>query len=237
MKDWQECRNSIGRFDSILVDLRKVGFSIITGLLTAGSFLGFLGIGSKDSAVPPPGVNGAVFIAIMVLVAALYSVDTNFQVLLIGAVQRAQKIESLTYPRIEITKHLSDIARVSKVHYVTLFLYLVLLLVSAGLGLMATGAVNPSEIELMPALYSVGISGVVAVIAWVAFWHSYRWKAVAGATGLWITLSVAALLALSVWTSPNVNVALWVIGSGTLLALFIQFYWIYVDKQVGLTQG
>src|SRR5579872_5083994 len=41
-KDWQECRTTTGRLDGTLEKLRKVGFSLITGLLTAGSFLNFL---------------------------------------------------------------------------------------------------------------------------------------------------------------------------------------------------
>jgi len=38
-EEWKICRETIDRFDGILVDLRKYGFSILTGLTTAGSFL------------------------------------------------------------------------------------------------------------------------------------------------------------------------------------------------------
>lgn len=82
-EDWKECRATIGRFDMILEDLRKVGFFLITGLLTAGAFLNFLGVQTTQG-VPAPlsDVRAAVFIAIMVLVATLFSVDTYYQVLL-----------------------------------------------------------------------------------------------------------------------------------------------------------
>jgi hypothetical protein len=39
-KEWQECRTAIGRLDSTLVDLRKYGFGLASGLLTAGGVLG-----------------------------------------------------------------------------------------------------------------------------------------------------------------------------------------------------
>jgi hypothetical protein len=38
-QEWQKCRETADRLDGILVDLRKYGFTILTGLTTAGSFL------------------------------------------------------------------------------------------------------------------------------------------------------------------------------------------------------
>ena len=40
-EEWKSCRETVSKFDSTLIDLRKYGFTIITSLLTAGSFLGF----------------------------------------------------------------------------------------------------------------------------------------------------------------------------------------------------
>lgn len=37
--EWNECRCSIARFDTIIVDIRKYGFTLITGPLTADAFL------------------------------------------------------------------------------------------------------------------------------------------------------------------------------------------------------
>ena len=36
--EWKECRATIGRFDTILVDLRKVGFSFITAIVSGATF-------------------------------------------------------------------------------------------------------------------------------------------------------------------------------------------------------
>src|SRR5207247_1278256 len=89
-KEWSECRSSIGRFDVILVDLRKIGFSLITALLSASAFLGFLGIQTAPTgAAPPIEVRTAVFVTIMGLIAALFFVDNYFETLLSGAVDRA----------------------------------------------------------------------------------------------------------------------------------------------------
>ncbi|HEX9413988.1 MAG TPA: hypothetical protein VF916_10840, partial [Ktedonobacterales bacterium] len=38
LKEWAECRATIGRLDTILEDLRKIGFSLVTALLTANAF-------------------------------------------------------------------------------------------------------------------------------------------------------------------------------------------------------
>src|SRR5947209_11264699 len=37
--EWKECRATIDRFDKLLVDLRKTGFGIITGLVAAATYL------------------------------------------------------------------------------------------------------------------------------------------------------------------------------------------------------
>lgn len=102
LEEWKECRATIGRLDQILEDLRKFGFSIITGLLTAGAFLG--------NSTTSPDLSAAVFITVMVLVAALFSVDTYYQVLLSGAVEYAVDLEHQTLP-IKVTTHLSNYAR------------------------------------------------------------------------------------------------------------------------------
>ncbi len=40
-KEWEECFDQVDKFDGYLIDARKYGFTLITGLTTAGSFLGF----------------------------------------------------------------------------------------------------------------------------------------------------------------------------------------------------
>jgi hypothetical protein len=125
-KDWEECRNSMGRFDTILVDLRKLGFSLITGLLTAGTLVGFLGFSTgSDSQAPPVEVRAAVFLSIMVLVAALFTLDAYYQVLLSAAAERGLDLEQ-TFPGVKLTGYLCRNATASQSTFVTVLLYIVL---------------------------------------------------------------------------------------------------------------
>ena len=114
LKEWAECRATVGRLDTILVDLRKLGFSFITALLTASAFLSFLGVPTKDVPAPPLVARVAPFIVIMFLIAALFSVDNYYEVLLSGAVERALDLETETDPPIRLTKYVGINALLSK---------------------------------------------------------------------------------------------------------------------------
>jgi hypothetical protein len=88
LEEWKECRSTIARFDQVIVDVRKYGFSIITGLLTADTFL-FVkipGLSSWEKA--------GVSLVMTVLIFALFTVDRCYEILLRGAVQRAEEIEN-----------------------------------------------------------------------------------------------------------------------------------------------
>ena len=84
-KEWKVCRSTTDKLDGILVDLRKYGFSFLTGLTTAGSFLGF--------ASPQQNIQIGVIIVTMVLVVVLYWLDNYYQKLLFGSVFRGRFLE------------------------------------------------------------------------------------------------------------------------------------------------
>src|SRR5919198_5006052 len=84
-EEWKSCRDTADRFDEILHDLRKYGFSILTGLTTAGSFLGFAG--------PSKVLQIGVIVVTMVLIMVLYWLDIYYQSLLFGASFRARFLE------------------------------------------------------------------------------------------------------------------------------------------------
>ena len=75
-EEWKRCRDTCDRFDNYQLDLRKYGFTLITGILTAGSFLGFAG--------PTKGIQSAVIIVTMILVVVLFWLDTYYQSLIYG---------------------------------------------------------------------------------------------------------------------------------------------------------
>ena len=99
LEEWKECRQSIDRFDKIIVDLRKYGFSLVTGLLTAVSFL-FIGIHDLS----PIGKVG-ISVLMMLLIYALFIVDRYHEVFLRCAAKRAEIIEGLL--KFGLTKEIS----------------------------------------------------------------------------------------------------------------------------------
>src|SRR5262249_40500649 len=99
--EWAECRATIGRYDNILSDLRKFGFSLISGLITASALFGI----SKTS----PEERGAGFFGVAALIVVLFLVDTYYQTLLSSAVERALDLEAaLLGSEVEITHYQSN---------------------------------------------------------------------------------------------------------------------------------
>src|SRR5262249_43753093 len=87
--EWKESRATSDRFDKLLVDLRKVGFSFVTAILSGATFF-FI----QDPTKPvPDSVKFATFSFILVLVLVLYVIDHVHQVMLQTAVNRAQTLE------------------------------------------------------------------------------------------------------------------------------------------------
>ncbi len=124
--EWQECRATIGRFDSIVVDLRKYGFSLITALLGASAFISF------SSASLDPAT--AAFVLIMALITILFFIDVYYTSLMNGAAERALDLEAVL-PAHKITKYLSDNAHRVKTITVTLYTYLALQFAALLIGL------------------------------------------------------------------------------------------------------
>jgi hypothetical protein len=86
-QEWTVARKTVDGFDKILVDLRKFGFSFITGLLTAQSLLG---AGTPTSAQ----VLYAAIAATIGLIVVLYWMDRLYETMLYGAVYTATKLEN-----------------------------------------------------------------------------------------------------------------------------------------------
>ena len=84
-EEWKSCRETVAKFDNTLIDLRKYGFTIITSLLTAGSFLGFN--------APTASLQVGVIIVTMTLIVILYWMDIYYQNLLVGSILRTNFLE------------------------------------------------------------------------------------------------------------------------------------------------
>jgi hypothetical protein len=87
--EWKECRATIGRFDGLLVDLRKTGFGFVTAIVSGATFF-FVYDPTKP--LPERG-KFAVFTIIMVLTLTLYLIDRVHQIMTQQAVDLACSLE------------------------------------------------------------------------------------------------------------------------------------------------
>ena len=88
--EWQECRATIGRFDTLLVDLRKTGFGFVTLIVSGATYL--FSQSPQSGEIPESG-KFAVFTVITALILLLYIIDRVHQILLQEAVNRAIQLE------------------------------------------------------------------------------------------------------------------------------------------------
>ncbi len=237
-KEWSECRTTIGRLDTILADLRKFGFSLVTTLLTASGIVATLKGGGALA-----GGTAAAFVSIMVLVAALFAVDTYYQVLLRAAVERAIVLEAQER-RLDLSRNLKVEADGSAASFVTVGLYLLLLATAAGLGLLAAGGLGLG-------LWAQGPSGLARLVATgLAPTSGKLWLAVVAAVALvtpwtrrgprWLPRTLASILAVGVFGGPvgiawlasaraRGGAAAWILFLATFLAVGMTIYWVWVQ--------
>lgn len=93
VQEWQECRNTIGRFDGYLLQLRLLGFSVFTVLFTVVSAISQITIGGKAIDIS----SESILIALLTLslfVAAIYILDRYYERMLLVSVLRASELES-----------------------------------------------------------------------------------------------------------------------------------------------
>jgi len=103
LEEWKKCRDVLKEFDERIHDLRKYGFSFLTALLTAESFLipGYLN-GSADK-ILPDSIKLAVLGVTLLLIIALRLIERNYQLFIKCAAQRSRIIErSINFELTEI---------------------------------------------------------------------------------------------------------------------------------------
>jgi len=132
-EEWKVCRDTNEKLDNILVDLRKYGFSFLTGLTTAGSFLGF--------ASPQQYIQIGVIIVTMVLTVVLYWLDSYYQKLLFGSVLRGRFLEIFKNNR-GLTNYISGLYGSGHVGGILHSLYIGFLIALFVLGLFAINFLN-----------------------------------------------------------------------------------------------
>jgi hypothetical protein len=143
-KEWEQCRQRIEAVDGTLADLRKFGFSLITGLLAGTGLVGGAA-GLLGASKPLPQGVVAVLIAInCILVFVLYVVDRYYVVIQQGAVQRAVDIERALNLRLSLA--IAGVARDDRVwRYASILQYGLFILASLALGLALTFGRPPTS--------------------------------------------------------------------------------------------
>jgi hypothetical protein len=131
-KEWEECLDQMDKFDGYLIDARKYGFTLITGLTTASSFLGF-----SDAA---KSIQLGVIIVTLVLVFVLYLIDTYYQNLLNRMLLRAKRIEEVNIKGRELAHYLSKIYNEGVMSYMIFGVYVGFVLALDVLGYYAISA-------------------------------------------------------------------------------------------------
>lgn len=105
-KEWESCRDVLGKFDDRIHDLRKIGFTFLTALLTAQSLL----IPSNVGTTPlPSAIKLTVMVATLLLVVTLRLLEKNYELFQKAAATRAMILERTL--NIEVTETISDRSR------------------------------------------------------------------------------------------------------------------------------
>ncbi|MEW5922684.1 MAG: hypothetical protein AB1746_01715 [Candidatus Zixiibacteriota bacterium] len=140
MKEWEECRKTIERFDKTVIDLRKYGFTLITTLITAGTYFF-----AKSETIAPLEKAAASFV-ITVLIFALYTIDRCNENFIRGAVKRAEQIEDKL--EMGLSKSISIYSKRAETDTRGILLY-ILFVISSAIPVMAgTDPDNPHSIRL-----------------------------------------------------------------------------------------
>jgi len=132
IEEWKEARSTIARFDSNVFDLRKYGFTFITGLLTADGFLSTK-LGNSDTS---HGIIQATILANVILTMVLQFYENTYLYWQKAAIIRSELIEKKL--NIELTENISFLGKRTKTKYFGFVLYGVLILSNLVLSLFLT---------------------------------------------------------------------------------------------------
>ena len=84
-QEWKACNEAISKLDTILIDIRRYGFSVATGLTTAGAVL------TQFTQFQP--LQLVLVFATMALIDVLYWLDVYYQTVLSAVILRTQVLE------------------------------------------------------------------------------------------------------------------------------------------------
>jgi hypothetical protein len=144
MKEWDKAREVLKDYDTRLHELRKYGFSFVTALLTAGSFItqaissslseSTSGTTSVETSAPIPGIfNLGVFVVTLMLIVALHLLDRNYRAYQQAAYNRAKVLERKL--NLELSETIEEKHGRDKIDRHVWYVYVIFIVVVAGLGI------------------------------------------------------------------------------------------------------
>jgi hypothetical protein len=160
LEEWKGARATLQFFDDKLHDLRKHGFSFLTGLFAAGSILSeIVPEATSGSAITPEKVKLGVFIVTLMLIVALHLLDRNYRLFQQAAFTRAMVLERKL--NLELSEAISMRHRSSKISSSVLAVYF---LFAGGVALLGGFILYPdwSLIRWLGAALIVAVAFIIA---------------------------------------------------------------------------
>ena len=139
--EWQECRQTMARFDGILSDTRKYGFTLVTVLLTANALV---------TTANPVVDRTAASIVVMALLLVLYLIESYYNALLRATASRAIALEG---NHDHISGRLSVVASRPQVKFLVSAVYVLFVIVAGGIAFVADVTVTPVAVGGIVALF------------------------------------------------------------------------------------
>jgi hypothetical protein len=151
LEEWKKARAVLEFFDDKLHDLRKVGFTFVTTLLTAE---GILIPRATDGDIPVQ-IKFAVFLVTLLLILALHLIDQNYRVYQRAANMRAGILERRL--NLELSDTITDRYRAEDIKTRVWLLYIVFIVSVLFLG----------WVSLYPNwIYIVGLGAIAGIATW-----------------------------------------------------------------------
>ena len=160
MEEWQAARDVLAQYDGYLHDIRKYGFSFVTGLLTVDALLG----------AAEPEFKLAALVGTMALIVILFVIDRNYRVFLAAANLRATLLERRSPP--ELSQAITRVYETQRVGSAFTFVYFGLVSVTWVIGYLVLGSAFIWELSLALCVAFMSMYGLhltLGIRPWVYF--------------------------------------------------------------------
>ncbi len=171
-KEWVTARKSIDKFDGYTVNIRKYGFTFITGIITAQAIL-------TPTPISYP-VKFSVIVVTMALILAIALFEQYIRIMQHAAVQRALILERRL--NIELTELIGFQYTLNHGNYFKYALYIVFIFGTCLFAFFIIG-INPDQLfeNQLPLDQIIEIMGVIilfvlSIISLIIIFHVYKYK-------------------------------------------------------------